>query len=39
VGNRDQFDAYIDWFFESDTRPRAAIEMAATKLADHAPAP
>jgi hypothetical protein len=32
VSNRDQFDAYIDWFFDSGTRLRAAFDMAAAKL-------
>jgi hypothetical protein len=38
VSNRDQFDAYIDWFFDSGTRLRAAFDLAATKLGQ-APAP
>jgi len=32
VSNGDQFDAYIDWFFDTGTRLRSALGAAAAKL-------
>jgi len=36
VSNEDQFDAYIDWFFATGTRLRAALGAAAVKLGQSA---
>jgi Domain of unknown function (DUF4268) len=36
VTNGDQFDAYIDWFFDAGTRLRAALDSAAAKLGQRA---
>jgi hypothetical protein len=32
VSNGDQFDAYIDWFFDRGARLRAAIDPAASHI-------
>ena len=36
VSNGDQFDTYIDWFFDTGTRLRVALGAAATKLGQSA---
>ncbi len=38
VSNGDRFDEYVDWFFDTGTRLRAAIGAAAKRLAK-VPAP